>query len=72
MNPLEFLRSKVDEHPWNFIDEVKKILGVMQVTGTESDEVASCTLKGRGSYLVRATGVKISLLCLRIVLVDPF
>ena len=41
INSPEFLGSKVGEDPHNFIDEVKKILGVMQVTGTESVELAS-------------------------------
>mgnify|MGYP000723734629 CR=1 FL=1 len=45
MNPPEFLGSKVGEDPKNFIDEVNKILGVMQVTGTESVELASYQLK---------------------------
>ncbi|WMV33094.1 hypothetical protein MTR67_026479 [Solanum verrucosum] len=31
MNPLEFLGSQVGEDPQNFIDDVKKIFGVMQV-----------------------------------------
>ncbi|XP_049369900.1 uncharacterized protein LOC125834791 [Solanum verrucosum] len=37
MNLPEFLGSKIGEDPQNFIDEVKKILGVMQVTGTEKE-----------------------------------
>lgn len=36
MNPSKFLGSKVGEDPQNFVDKVKKIIGVMQVTGTES------------------------------------
>jgi len=46
MNPLDFLGSKVGEEPQNFIDKVKKILGVMQVTGTGSVELESYQLKG--------------------------
>ncbi|WMV46481.1 hypothetical protein MTR67_039866 [Solanum verrucosum] len=32
MNPPEFLGSQIGEDPKNFIDQVKKIFGVMQVT----------------------------------------
>ncbi|WMV49696.1 hypothetical protein MTR67_043081 [Solanum verrucosum] len=45
MNLLEFLGSKVGEDLQNFIDNVKKILGVMQVTGNENVELASYQLK---------------------------
>uniref|UniRef100_M1D864 Gag-pol polyprotein n=1 Tax=Solanum tuberosum TaxID=4113 RepID=M1D864_SOLTU len=45
MNLPEFLGSKVSEDPQNFIDEVKKFFGVMQVTGTESVELVSYQLK---------------------------
>jgi len=41
MNPPEFLGSQVGEEPQNFIDEVKKIFGVMQVTGNDRVELAS-------------------------------
>ncbi|WMV54384.1 hypothetical protein MTR67_047769 [Solanum verrucosum] len=41
MNPLEFLGSQVGEDPQNFIDEVKKIFGVMQLTGNDRVELAS-------------------------------
>ncbi|WMV49517.1 hypothetical protein MTR67_042902 [Solanum verrucosum] len=45
MNPPEFLRSQVGEDPQNFIDEVKKIFGVMQVTDNGRVELASYQLK---------------------------
>ncbi|KAH0647574.1 hypothetical protein KY285_032822 [Solanum tuberosum] len=45
MNPLEFLGSQVGEDPQNFINEVKKIFGVMQVTGNDRVELASYQLK---------------------------
>uniref|UniRef100_M1DS27 Gag-pol protein n=1 Tax=Solanum tuberosum TaxID=4113 RepID=M1DS27_SOLTU len=45
MNPLEFLGSQVGEDPQNFIDEVKKIFGVMQVTRNDRVELASYQLK---------------------------
>ncbi|WMV45742.1 hypothetical protein MTR67_039127, partial [Solanum verrucosum] len=45
MNPPEFLGSQVGEDPQNFIDEVKKILGVMQVIGNDRVELASYQLK---------------------------
>ncbi|WMV08920.1 hypothetical protein MTR67_002305 [Solanum verrucosum] len=44
MNPPEFLGSQVGDDPYNFTDEVKKIHGVMQVTGTKSIELASYQL----------------------------
>lgn len=45
MNSPEFLRLKVVEDPYNFIDEVKQILGVIQVTSTESVEFEPYQLK---------------------------
>ena len=33
MNPPEFLGSQTNEDPHNFLDEIKKIFEVMQVTG---------------------------------------
>ncbi|WMV09706.1 hypothetical protein MTR67_003091 [Solanum verrucosum] len=45
MNQLEFLESKVSEDPHNFIDEIKKILEVMKVTGIDCVELASYQLK---------------------------
>ena len=34
MNPSKFLGSHIGKDPQNFIDEVKKIFGVMSVTGS--------------------------------------
>ncbi|KAH0682275.1 hypothetical protein KY289_020027 [Solanum tuberosum] len=45
MIPPEFLGSQIGEDPQNFIDEVKKIFGVMQVTGNDRVELASYQLK---------------------------
>ncbi|WMV33235.1 hypothetical protein MTR67_026620, partial [Solanum verrucosum] len=45
INRPEFLGSPVGEDPQNFIDEVKKIFGVMQVTGNDRVELASYQLK---------------------------
>ncbi|WMV49983.1 hypothetical protein MTR67_043368 [Solanum verrucosum] len=45
MNSSEFVGSRVGEDPRNFINEVKKILEVMQVTGNESVELGSYQLK---------------------------
>ena len=45
MNPPEFLGSQVGKDPQNFIDEVKKIFEVMQVTGNDRVELASYQLK---------------------------
>uniref|UniRef100_M1DRS5 Gag-pol protein n=1 Tax=Solanum tuberosum TaxID=4113 RepID=M1DRS5_SOLTU len=45
MNPLEFLGSQVGEDPKNFIDEVKKIFGVMQVIRNLRVELTSYQLK---------------------------
>ncbi|KAH0665926.1 hypothetical protein KY285_027132 [Solanum tuberosum] len=45
MNPSEFLGSHVGEDPQNFINEVKKIFGVMQVTGNGRVELASYQLR---------------------------
>uniref|UniRef100_M1DDS5 Gag-pol polyprotein n=1 Tax=Solanum tuberosum TaxID=4113 RepID=M1DDS5_SOLTU len=44
MNLPEFLGSQIGEDPQNFIDEVKKIFGVMQVTGNDRVELASYQL----------------------------
>ena len=35
MNPPKFLGSQVCKDPQKFIDEVKKIFGVMSVTGSD-------------------------------------
>ena len=45
MNPFEFLGSQIGEDPQNFIDEVTKIFGVMQVTRNDRVELASYQLK---------------------------
>ena len=45
MNPPEFLGSQTDEDPQNFLDEIKKIFEVMQVTGNDRVELASYQLK---------------------------
>jgi len=45
MNRPEFLGSQVGEHPQNFIDKVKKIFGMMQVTVNDMVELASYHLK---------------------------
>ncbi|WMV32449.1 hypothetical protein MTR67_025834 [Solanum verrucosum] len=45
MNLPEFLGSRVDEYPQNFIPEVKKIFGVMQVTENDRVELKSYQLK---------------------------
>ncbi|WMV45510.1 hypothetical protein MTR67_038895, partial [Solanum verrucosum] len=45
MNLPEFLGSQIGEDPQNFIDEVKKIFGSMQVIGNNRVELASYQLK---------------------------
>ncbi|WMV13396.1 hypothetical protein MTR67_006781 [Solanum verrucosum] len=45
MNPPEFLSTQIGEDPQNFIDEVKKIFGVMQVTENDRVELISYQLK---------------------------
>ncbi|XP_049410662.1 uncharacterized protein LOC125873856 [Solanum stenotomum] len=45
MNPPKFLGSQVGEDQNNFIDEVKKIFGVMEVTSNDRVELASYQLK---------------------------
>ena len=35
MNPSKFLGSHIGKDPQNFIDEVKKIFGVMSLTGSD-------------------------------------
>ncbi|KAH0633127.1 hypothetical protein KY284_035913 [Solanum tuberosum] len=45
MNPLEFLGSQTGEDPQNFLDEIKKIFEVMQVTENDRVELASYQLK---------------------------
>ena len=45
MNPPEFLGSQTNEDPQNFLDEIKKIFEVMQVTRKDQVELASYQLK---------------------------
>ena len=45
MSTFEFLGSQVSENTKKFIDEVKKIFGVMQVTGNDTVELVSYQLK---------------------------
>ncbi|WMV25631.1 hypothetical protein MTR67_019016 [Solanum verrucosum] len=45
MNPPEFLGSQTGEDPQNFLDEIKKIFEVIQVTGNDRVELASYQLK---------------------------
>ena len=44
-NLSDFLRLQIGEVPHNFIYEVKKIFGVMQVTGNDRVELALYQLK---------------------------
>ncbi|WMV50320.1 hypothetical protein MTR67_043705, partial [Solanum verrucosum] len=46
MNPLVFHGSKVDEDPQEFIDEVCKILTIMDVGACEKAKLAAYQLKG--------------------------
>ncbi|WMV19620.1 hypothetical protein MTR67_013005 [Solanum verrucosum] len=45
MNPPEFLRLQIGEDPQNFLDEIKKIFEVMQVTGNDRVDLVSYQLK---------------------------
>ena len=45
MNPPEFLGSQTNEDPQNFLDEIKKIFEVMQVTRNYWVELGSYQLK---------------------------
>ena len=45
MNQPEFLGLQTNEDPHNFLDEIKKIFEVMQVTGNDRVELASYKLK---------------------------
>ena len=45
MNSPEFLGSQTNENPQNFLDEIKKIFEVMQVTGNDRVEYSSYQLK---------------------------
>lgn len=46
MNPPKFYGSKVDEDPQEFIDEVYKVLAIMDVRSEEKAELAADQLKG--------------------------
>ncbi|KAH0669077.1 hypothetical protein KY289_023570 [Solanum tuberosum] len=46
MNPPEFYRSKLDEDPQEFIDEVHKILAIMGMRSEDKAELAAYQLKG--------------------------
>ena len=45
MNPTEYLISQTNEDTQNFIDEIKKIVKVTQITGNDRVELASYKLK---------------------------
>ena len=45
MNPPDFLGSQTNEDPQNFLDEIKKIFEVMQVTGNDQVKLATYQLK---------------------------
>ena len=45
MNPSIYFGSKVVEDPWDFPDDVYKILFAMEVSTTENAELASYLLK---------------------------
>ena len=45
MNPPEFLGLLTNEDPRNFLDEIKKIFEVIQVTGNDWVELALYQLK---------------------------
>ena len=45
MNPPEFLGAQTNEDPQNFLDKIKKIFKVMQVTGNDRVKLASYQLK---------------------------
>ena len=45
MNSPEFLWSQTNKDSQNFLDEIKKIFEVMQVTGNDRVELASYQLK---------------------------
>ena len=46
MNPPEFYRSKSNEYPQEFIDEVFKIVDIMGVASSEKAELAAYQSKG--------------------------
>jgi len=46
MNPTEFCGSKVEEDPQGFIDEVYKVLDIIEVTSVEKTELVAYQLRG--------------------------
>uniref|UniRef100_M1DA09 Gag-pol polyprotein n=1 Tax=Solanum tuberosum TaxID=4113 RepID=M1DA09_SOLTU len=46
MNPPEFTRSKINEDPKNFMDELQKVFEVMHVVDAERVELVAYKLKG--------------------------
>lgn len=46
INSLEFYGSNLEEDPYEFIDEVHKVLGIMGVTSVDMEELATYQLKG--------------------------
>ena len=53
MNPYEFLGSQTTEDPHNFLDEIKKIFELMQLTGNDRVELASYQLQDVGISSMR-------------------
>lgn len=45
MNPLEFHDSKVDEDPQEFVDEIQKIVNIMEFTLVEKADLATYQCK---------------------------
>ena len=45
MNPQSFTRSKSDENPQEFLDQVQKVTDIMRVTAIESVELAAYQLQ---------------------------
>ena len=45
MNPPSFFRSKSDEDPQEFIDQVLKVTDIMGVTAVESIEIVAYELQ---------------------------
>ncbi|WMV18385.1 hypothetical protein MTR67_011770 [Solanum verrucosum] len=46
INPPEFTRSKINDDPKNFMDELQKVFEVMHVADVERVELAAYKLKG--------------------------
>ena len=75
MNPPEFLGSQTNNDRQNFLDDIKKIFEVMQVTRNDRVELASYQLKDLliyGTLSGWKIGVKMRLLLLGVTLVRPF